>query len=187
MSCPDTYCQDWWKDIETTITYCASENVKLNKVLGYTNFTSIGIYGHSMGGAATIHVSDLIENNLGIVASVALHPSCWADTENKDEAKDIKVPMLFFTGSDDDIVPPDGVWRSFNQDTIKPKVCAEIKGANHFEPTELGPNREDAYVGTWFDCFIKGYSNSCNVFFGNNKTNNICTGGPDMTKCQVDP
>ena len=39
-----------------------------------------------MGGAATVHVSD--EKTLGIVASVGLHPSCWADIDDA-ESKDV--------------------------------------------------------------------------------------------------
>merc|ERR1712032_116438 len=96
-----------------------------------------------MGGAATVHVSD--QRNLGTVASVGLHPSCWADLDTA-ESKDAKVPMLWFTGSEDDLVPPSGVWNNFNKDPIKPKVCAEIKGANHLEPTTYGPNSDRGCV-----------------------------------------
>ena len=119
------------------------------------------------------------------MASVGLHPSCWADIDDA-ESRDVKVPMLWFTGSADELVPPSGVWSNFNRDPIKPKVCAEIEGANHFEPTTYGPNREDPYVGAWFDCWMKGSANGCGYFFGNNRTDNICTGGPKMTKCQVE-
>jgi len=183
MTCPDTYCQNWYKDLVTTAKTCKEDNSKLNKVLGYTNFTKIGVYGHSMGGAATVHVSD--ERDLGIVASVGLHPSCWADIDTA-ESKDVTVPMLWFTGSKDSLVPPSGVWTNFDKDPVKPKVCAEIEGADHFEPTGLGPNREDGYVGAWFDCWIKGNATQCDYFFGDDKTKNICHGGPEMTKCQVD-
>eukprot|EP00483_Globobulimina_turgida_P007967 UN07983 len=134
-----------------------------------------------MGGGATVHVSD--NQNIGLVASVALHPAV-VDDSDKSESKNVKVPMLWFTGSSDDIVPPSGVWKGFDDDPIEPKICAEIKGATHFDPCDIGKNDEDAYVAMFFNCWIKGDESACEYFYSRGNKN-ICTGGPTMTKCQL--
>jgi len=181
-SCPDVYCQKYWEDVQSTITTAKKDKGSIDPALDYADFSKIGLYGHSMGGAATVHVSDNAKE-LGLVASVALHPAVVDDTD-KNESKDVAIPMLWFTGSADDIVPPGGVWKGFDADTVEPKICAEIKGATHFDPCGVGDNLEDAYVAKFFDCWIKGMDEACEYFYsGGDK--NLCTGGPTMTKCQI--
>eukprot|EP00486_Rosalina_sp_Unknown_P001945 CAMPEP_0201577090 /NCGR_PEP_ID=MMETSP0190_2-20130828/23292_1 /ASSEMBLY_ACC=CAM_ASM_000263 /TAXON_ID=37353 /ORGANISM="Rosalina sp." /LENGTH=119 /DNA_ID=CAMNT_0048008723 /DNA_START=282 /DNA_END=637 /DNA_ORIENTATION=- len=107
---------------------------KMDPSLDYADFSKIGVYGHSMGGAATVHVSD--RDDLNITCSVGMHPSV-SDDSDKNESKDVVVPMIWFTGSSDTTVPPNGVLKGFNADTIKPKIFAEIKGATHTSPIEM--------------------------------------------------
>jgi predicted dienelactone hydrolase len=180
-SCPDLYCQKFYEDVTHTITTAQSEKGKLDPVLEYADYSRIGVYGHSMGGGATVHVSD--NKNLNLVAAVALHPAV-VDDSDKNESKDVKIPMLWFTGSSDDIVPPKGVWTGFEADPILPKICAEIKGATHFDPTDVGKNLEDPYVASYFDCHIKQDANACHYFYSDGP-DNICTGGPPMTRCEI--
>ena len=94
--------------------------------------------------------------------------------------------MLWFTGNLDSLVPAPTVWEYYNEDPITPKLCAELKGVDHFDCTGIGTNTEDGYVGSFFDCQIKNNNQACSYFWGNNKTANICDAGPEMTKCQVD-
>ena len=200
QSCPDVYCQNWYKDVEHTITTAKEKKGQIDPVLNYADFSKIGLYGHSMvntctsachlctystyiqGGAATVHVSDY-GPSLGVVASVALHPAV-VDDFDKQESADVAIPMLWFTGSADVVVPPGGVWRGFDADKTEPKICAEIKGATHFNCNAIGDNTEDAYVAKYFDCWIKGYEEACSYFYGNH-ANNLCKGGLAMTRCEI--
>ena len=48
QSCPDLYCQNFYKDVITTITTMSSKKGTLDPVLEYADFSKIGVYGHSM-------------------------------------------------------------------------------------------------------------------------------------------
>ena len=178
-SCLDLYCNKFYEDVITTITTMSTKRGTLDPALDYANFSSIGVYGHSMGGAATVHVSD--RNDLNITCSVGMHPSV-ADDSDKNESKDVVVPMIWFTGSDDTTVPPSGVLKGYNEDPILPKIFAEIKGASHTSAMEM----EATYIGQYFDCMIKNDQTACDYFFNITSPNNICTGGLAMSQCTVD-
>eukprot|EP00483_Globobulimina_turgida_P001931 UN01933 len=176
QSCSELYCQRFYEDVITTIKTCSSKKGDLDKALGYADFRKIGVYGHSMGGAATVHVSD--QTNLNIVASAPLHPSV-VDDSDKSESRNVACPTLWFTGSSDTTVPPNGVYTGWTQDKTLPKVFAEIKGATHNNHV----NNEGPYVAKFFDCLIKGESAACNYFKPG--LNYICSGGMSMTRCYV--
>eukprot|EP00483_Globobulimina_turgida_P008508 UN08525 len=172
-SCEPGYCSNFWEDLQTTIGYIEKEKGSLNKVFDYALFDKVGLYGHSMGGAATVHVSDNAKE-LNITASVALHPSIGDPHEHdRNEAADVKVPILFFSGSADVLVPPKEGIKGFNVDPILPKIFAEITNATHMEPTNGGLGREQPYVAAYFECMIKNNSNNaCPYFFDKNDTAN---------------
>eukprot|EP00483_Globobulimina_turgida_P011988 UN12010 len=130
-----------------------------------------------MGGAATVHVSD--QKTLNIVASAPLHPSV-ADDKDKSESRNVACPALWFTGSSDVIVPPNGVYNGWLQDPKLPKVFAEIKGSTHNNHV----NNEGPYVAQFFDCLIKKSATACNYFKPGNPSY-ICTGGMAMSRCYV--
>eukprot|EP01084_Bolivina_argentea_P204765 349742_1 len=179
-SCPEKACpESFYKDIITTITTCKSKGTQLSPGLSIADFSKIGIYGHSMGSDATCTIATQAKQ-YNIVVGAPLHGGCLEDLESKK----IEIPLLYFTGNKDDIVHPEWVLRSYQNDPLLPKVFAEIDGADHFEPTGLGRNQEDPYVAMWFDCFIKNNSTACNTyFFDSNSKDNICAGGPPMYSC----
>lgn len=140
--------------------------------------SKVGVYGHSMGGAASgLNAADAAavrKYNLG--AAVCLHPA-----QGGQGAK-TALPTFYFTGSADSIVPPGGVSAMYGK-AKPPKVFAEIKGANHFEcqTVEDGipcPHRETPYVIHWFDCYIKNVAKACDAAYA------VCTDGKlPITKC----
>eukprot|EP01084_Bolivina_argentea_P024428 45516_1 len=190
MSCPNEYCKEFYEDVITTISTCSEKRGSLNVHLNYANFSQVGVYGHSMGGGATVHVSDYggTNSSINVTAAVALHP--WlAHDKNPDgeqESKNVKIPMIWFTGNDDNLVPAPTVYENYGYDPFKPKLFAELKGVNHMDCTSGGPNSEDAYVALFFDCQIKRNTTACQYFWNSNDQYNICSQGPPMTKCQVD-
>eukprot|EP01084_Bolivina_argentea_P279636 478086_1 len=183
MSCCIEWCENFYQDIITTINDCKTKGKQLHPSLEYANFTEIGVYGHSMGGAMTVHTVGT--PGLNIVAAVALHPALWVDKNATDASKEVKVPMIWFTGNNDLQVPAPTVHAFYNDDPTTPKIFAELTGVDHFDCTTIGRNLEDPYVGEFMNCMIKDNSTSCEYFFGNDKNQNICSGGPKMTKCQV--
>merc|ERR1712048_638852 len=88
----------------------------------------VGLYGHSMGGAASgLNAADTVavsKYNLG--AAVCLHPA-----QGGQGAK-TTIPTFYFTGTIDTIVPAFGVEAMYNLGQ-GPKVFASLKGAGHFE------------------------------------------------------
>eukprot|EP01083_Nonionella_stella_P296749 1007999_1 len=148
-SCPNLYCQRFYDDVITTITTMSTKKGALDPALDYADFSKIAVYGHSMGGAATVHVSD--NKDLNITCSAPMHPSVTVDSDHS-ESKDVAVPTLWFTGSADTTVPPSGVYTGYKQDTIVPKIFAEITGGSHISPIEM----EATYIGEYFNRMIKG-------------------------------
>lgn len=143
----------------------------------------VGVYGHSMGGAASgLNAADssaISKYNLG--AAVCLHPA-----QGGQGAHTI-LPTFFATGSSDKIVPAFGV--NYMAGLAKgPMVYAEMKGANHFECQ----SREDllpcpagwtGYTIHWLNCHLKGSQSDCDAAY------NICDGHPEtkkpMSSCRV--
>lgn len=146
--------------------------------------SKVGVYGHSMGGAASgLNAADdaaIAKYNLG--CAVALHPA------QGGQAATSKLPTFFATGSADTIVPAPGVKLMYSL-AKGPKVYAEMKGANHFEcqSYEAGvpaPHGWTQWVINWFNCYIKNDQGECaaayNVCHQTQKPMSQCTsaGGP---------
>jgi cephalosporin-C deacetylase-like acetyl esterase len=128
--------------------------------------SKVGVYGHSMGGAASgmnaADASAVSKYNLG--AAVCLHPA------QGGQGAATRVPAFFFTGTSDKIVAPGGVESMYNKGQ-GPKVFASLQGANHFEcqTVENGiacPHGETQYTIRWFNCHIKGVQSDCDTAWG---------------------
>ena len=141
----------------------------------------LGVYGHSMGGAASgLNAADAdVVQKYNLAAAVALHPA------QGGQAAKTQLPTFFATGSSDTIVPPGGVKRMYDR-AADPKIFANLKGATHFEcqsyePPALYPkHRWTPYVVNWFDCHIKKDNAGCAA------AAKVC-GDLPMTECIVSP
>jgi dienelactone hydrolase len=140
-----------------------------------------GIMGHSMGGQAT-HLtanSAAAVSKYNIAAAVALHPVYITGGS--------KVPIFYGTGSADIIVPPATVRKAYMQTLGVKKVFANIKGATHFEPNEIGPNRWTDYAAAMFGCYLYQIESACPTVFGSSLANpcSLCTCvAVPMTECK---
>eukprot|EP01083_Nonionella_stella_P266090 900581_1 len=175
QSCLTAKCAEtFYIDVETTITTVKSKGASLSPALSIANFSSIGLFGHSLGAISTLDVVGTKATELGLIAGVPLHGD-----SNDSISETIEIPLLFFTGSNDSLIDPYFVQQSYLNDGLLPKVFAEIDGAGHMEPASIdgGQNREDSYVAVWFDCFLKDNATACNqYFFDANSKDNICSG-----------
>ena len=123
-----------------------------------------------MGGLSTILSSASQEavDKYNIAAAVALHPVSIP-------FKQPKVPIFYGSGSDDKIVPPEGVFTAYEWTLAPGRVFAEIKGATHLEPNTLGgKNRWTKYVINMFNCHIKDSESDCKKIYGQGLFDNLC-------------
>eukprot|EP01084_Bolivina_argentea_P098749 177478_1 len=177
QSCQVEYCEKFYEDVITTVVTMSTKGADIDPALQFADFSKIAVYGHSMGGAATVHVSD--SDNINLTCSAPMHPGLAQET-NQSESLDIIVPSLWFCGEEDVLVTPSEVYNGFKQDMITPKIFADITDATHTSDMD----NEAPYIGQWFDCNIRNDQNACDYFFKTGP-NNICTGGFGMTHCYI--
>lgn len=176
-SCPHVYCENFYKDGLHTVDV-VMKNSSLHPIIKKNaDLSKKGVFGHSMGGAATVFMA----NNAEFLGAVALHPSTFMG----DGSTGVKDPLFYVTGSADSIVPPAGVIRSYKKDPIKPKVVAEITGANHFEPTTLGKNRITPYVNQYMLCHVKGEKSACPYIYGKDASSVCGQKKIPMSECEA--
>jgi hypothetical protein len=151
------------KDQIATLDACKSDP-SLHPALASASFDKVGVFGHSMGAMATIASAG--GSSLGIrpadhniAAAVSMHP-CRDIYELPGK---VSVPIMFTTGSADTICA-DGCAESFYGSVKGDKVLLNVKGANHFDPTSTGQNREDEAIALFFACWLRG--EQCDAVYG---------------------
>merc|ERR1719235_3059417 len=80
------------------------------------------------------------------------------------DAKNIEVPVLFTTGSADSICGSGCASRFYGGVSKTSKVLFDIKGAGHFEPSNLGDNSERYAIAYFLSCWVKGQD--CDKVYG---------------------
>eukprot|EP01084_Bolivina_argentea_P116782 207435_1 len=176
QSCGKAYCQKFYQDVITTIKTLSTKKEAIDPSLAFADFDKIAVYGHSMGGAATVHVADSVDLNLTCAAP--MHPAL-AQERNQSTSMEIGIPSLWFTGEQDTTVTPSIVYNGFKQDLMLPKIYADLTDASHTNMID----DEAPYIAQYFDCYIREDKDACAYFFDLTYENNICTGGFDMTQC----
>jgi len=172
VECFSGYCHDQMQ----TIRAC-KQNPALHPALASADFSNVGIYGHSMGAMATLgsvggSLSCKVDFSLKIKAAVAQHP-CW---DINMGASYIALPIMFTAGSTDKICPDGCSKNFFNQITKSPsKIMFDVKGANHFEPTNLGSRSEVPAVAYFLSCWLR--NENCDKVYGSSGRE-ICNVAP---------
>jgi len=173
-TCPRTLCVMDYKDQLATIS-AAKNHPELHPALKNADLTNVGVFGHSMGGMATINSAQASGYN--IKAAVALHNCLQLGLTGSG----IKVPILFTAGSVDSICQDGCAYSIYNQVPAgQHKVFFDISGTTHMEPTNIGGNREDQAVALWFQCYLKG--EQCDKVKGAEICKQV-TGGKSMYSC----
>jgi hypothetical protein len=166
------------------------------------------LMGHSMGGGAAFLAADSLSNNTNLKTLVGLAPaeSSTNGVSSINSAKNIAVPSVIFSGSQDGVTPPtDHHIPMYDSLASSCKIFISITGGAHCyfansnfacdfgEGTSSSgisitrTEQHDTYfdfVGLWFDYTLKYNCNAFNEFndslnTSNRITNNqVCTANP---------
>lgn len=150
----------------------------LHEALEHVDWSRAGIIGHSMGGASAITATPkaLAQPDVYNVKAVVIsHP--FKDDASKNTSK-ITIPAMFVTGTEDH---RGNVQKDFEACPGRPKVFAEIEGAEHMEP--LSPGRLNPFDAHFLGCHVAGLNASCDKVFGS-ASDDMCKAN-NMTACQI--
>jgi len=176
-SCRLRYCRNFYKDGVHTLQAC-EKNTTIHSSLETADFSHVGVFGHSMGGDATVHLANN-PDGATFLAAIAMHPSTFME----DSSSGVTIPLWYTTGSIDSIVKPAGVIKSYGKDPTKPKVIAEVINATHFEPTVGHPQRLTPYVAKYLLCHIKGDTTACPYIYGTSSSSLCSNSTVKMALC----
>ena len=112
---------------------------------------NIGVCGQSQGGRSCINAAQK-DSRIRAVVSIA-------GASTADEAKGIKIPCLFLTATNDNIVKS-GDWCLPSYNAVAGRaVYASLVGGNH-----LSFNNMSGYAIDWFNAYLKNDANAKAVF-----------------------
>ncbi len=112
---------------------------------------NIGVCGQSQGGRSCINAAQK-DSRIRAVVSIA-------GASTADEAKGIKIPCLFLTATNDNIVKS-GDWCLPSYEAVSGRAAyASLVGGNH-----LSFNNMSGYAIEWFNAYLKNDANAKAVF-----------------------
>jgi hypothetical protein len=134
----------------------AKHHIKLTDA----DFEKVGVFGHSMGGGATVHAIASIPSDYHIKVGVAIHP--WQREDKDPIPSEVKVPMMYLTGTKDTNVK-DSLVKHMYEETKTSKVYANGKGFNHMAPLNkpLGNGIWPPYVAAFLSCYLHSSQPDC--------------------------
>jgi len=157
-SCPAVECFSRYSKDQLAALKAVKEDPTLHPSLATADFNNAGVFGHSMGAMSSI-VSDGKASEYSIKAAVSMH-TC-SDLGIRSAAA--QMPILFTTGSADKICGS-GCTDLYYPGVKPSKALFNIKGATHFEPSNLGDASEKYAIAYWFACHIRG--EQCDRVYG---------------------
>lgn len=166
-------CGDWTFQQMHAVS-ASQENPGLHPALSHVNYKSIGVIGHSRGGAFTMGSATLADQ-YNIKAMVASH----GGSPNAAPQIPKHVPCMFSTGSGDP--KRHKLWPAFDATPGRPKIWANLAGGSHMEPIHGG--RLNEFNAHFLGCYVIPRSESCELIFGNS-TSSLCQKNP-MADCFV--
>ena len=175
MSCPDSWCDNYYQDIIITVQTCRNKTTQIHECMKQANFAKVGLVGHSMG-AMSVVLAGGYADEINAVATVSLHP-CF--TKADPSAAEVNtVPTMFWTGTKDTTCPSWEAEEAYSKYTKKtPRTYANIVGADHLECFTYHPNREDPYAIQFLQCLTLNNQTSCQIIQDKNTKYGLCTNG----------
>merc|ERR1719446_968568 len=166
-----------WKDMLHALLGSKAK-VSLHPALKHVDWNRTAIFGHSMGGYATLlAASEAVKKpeQYHLKAAVASHGYIG----DPSPAAGITVPTMFTTGEEDHA---QHLKAQFDLCKGHPKILAQVQGAQHMEPES--PGRLNPFDAHFLGCHVAGLEASCNKVYGNG-ADTLCRANT-MTTCQID-
>lgn len=154
----------------------SQEHQDLHEALPLVDYESVGIIGHSMGGAYTMQTATWDAKGHHIKAAVISHGA--SDTAAPSIPSDL--PIMFVGGSYDKKTR--FLWYAYNDTPEGRRVWTDITGDNHMAPLHGSPMNE--YMAHFFACYLVSSEESCDMIYGEGPES-VCK-FHDMTGCIID-
>jgi predicted esterase len=177
-SCDGGVCPSFDMDLLRTFEAATTQRATLHPSLAKAGFAKTGLIGHSQGGSSAMKACKG-QQDYNISALAALHP--WMPIDDIKYGKEVHVPAMYTTGSEDTLVPPSDVLKAYKRTDNAAKTFIELAGAGHDESYHARGGRLGPYMAEWMRCHLLGDSVSCAYFTANGK-DQVC-GSFNMTQC----
>lgn len=150
------------------------QHKELHPVLSYVDFASIGVIGHSEGGAYTME-SATKAREFPIKAAVASHGG------SSNAAPDIPsdLPIFFVSGTADPRRRK--LYWAFQATTSIPRIFATIVGGKHMYPAHGSPM--NGMMAHFLACYLVPRKESCDIIYGDGP-DSLCKANP-MGDCVI--
>lgn len=146
----------------------------LHPALSHVKYESVGVMGHSQGGAFTMgSATHAHESN--IKAMVASH----GGSQNAAPMIPKDVPCMFVTGSGDPRRRK--LYWAFGATPGRPAIFANLNGGGHMEPIHGG--RMNEFMAHFLGCYTIPREESCSLIYGSSP-DSLCHKQP-MDDCQI--
>lgn len=149
-------CGDWTMQQLHAVTG-SQKYQDLHPALSHVDYSSIGVMGHSEGGAYTMG-SATHANELPIKSMVASHGGSPNAAPHIPE----DVPCLFVTGTADP--RRHKLWWAYDPTPGRPSIYANMVGAAHMEPAHTGHSNE--FMAHFHGCYLIPRQESCQKIYG---------------------
>lgn len=135
----------------------SQQNQDLHPALKMVDYESVGIIGHSMGGAWTMNTA-IEAAKFNVKAAVASHGfSLNAATEIPSD-----LPLMLVTGTGD---PKRRFgWYAYNDTPARPKIFVNVNGDNHMAPAHGAP--VNTMMAHFLGCYLIPNRASCEIIYG---------------------
>ena len=155
QSCPVKDCgARFADDLLATLAACKANGVGLHPGLARADFSRTAVYGHSMGGMATVRAAAASGYNLK--AAVAQHPCIDPTAGQPASAVEINMPILYVTGLLDTICPLVYTTEFYEVTPEKPRVAISWNTVTLMDPVNGFPNKELDPTGRFLACHVRG-------------------------------
>jgi len=167
-------CGDW-SNQQVHAVLGSQEHKDLHPALSHVDFTSVGIIGHSEGGAYTQGTA-AYHKEMPVKAAVMSHGG------GANTAKDLPktLPVYYATGSKDP--RRHRLYPAFDIAPSRPSIFANVAGATHMAPAHSGP--QNIFMAHFLGCYLIPRPESCNMVFGE-EDGTLCHGGANMADCII--
>ncbi len=116
---------------------------------------NVGACGHSQGGRSSVNAAQA-DSRIRCVVSIA-------GASSADEARGLRTPSLFLTGTND-LVVVSSMWCKPSYDAVAGTAAyASLKGAVH-TTCMISPKKISAYALDWFNVYLRNDAESLKVF-----------------------